>query len=74
MSTAEVLQRGMKCLVDNLGVVEAEIFISTLNREKFDYTQWQRDYFDGISAEEFGNAAAEYEKKHPFKGKKAIVI
>ena len=49
MTTIEILNRGMKCLVDNMGIVEAEHFISAVMRERFDYTKWQRDYFDQVS-------------------------
>ena len=39
MSTAEVLNQGMKCLVKGMGLVDAERFIATVMREKFDYTK-----------------------------------
>ena len=45
-STAEIMNKGMRCLTEHLGVVEAEHFISVIIREKFDYTKWQREYFD----------------------------
>ena len=48
-STAEIMSRGMKCLMEQLGVVDAERFVATVIREKFDYTRWQREYFDGKS-------------------------
>ncbi len=43
MSNASVMDRGMQCLLEQLGVVETEQFISTIIREKFDYTKWQRE-------------------------------
>jgi len=51
-STAEIMNKGMKCLMEQLGVVEAGRFVVTVIREKFDYTRWQRDYFDGKAPEE----------------------
>ena len=45
-STVEIMNRGMKCLTDHMGIVEAERFISVIIRERFDYTKWQREYFD----------------------------
>lgn len=58
-ATAEIMMRGMECLVKNLGVIEAETFISNVKREKFDYTEWQREYFDKYSIEDFiANASA----------------
>ncbi len=68
-STAEVMRRGMQCLTDGLGIVEAEQFISIIIREQMDYTKWQRQYFDAAEPGEFGRQALEYAKEHPFKGK-----
>ena len=69
VSTAEVMKRGMECLTDGLGIVEAEQFISIIIREQMDYTKWQRQYFDAMAPGDFGRQAAEYAKEHPFKGK-----
>ncbi len=68
-STSEILSKGMKCLTEQMGIVEAEQFISVIIREKFDYTKWQREYFDTKTLEEISNEAVEFEKAHPFKGK-----
>jgi hypothetical protein len=38
----EVRLDGMKALVIALGPVEAERFITLLNREKLDYTEWRK--------------------------------
>jgi len=48
---------GMKVLVNNLGKVEAERFISFIIREPFDYTEWQRDLFNDMSVKELSNLA-----------------
>ena len=53
-NTIELLNKGMECLKDNLGVVDAEMFISIIIREKFDYTSWQREYFDAMAPGQFG--------------------
>lgn len=45
-STSEIMNKGMKCLMEQMGIIEAERFISVIIRVKFDYTKWQRDYFD----------------------------
>ena len=53
---------GMKILIDNLGHVEAERFISLIIREPFDYTEWQRNLFNDLSVKELSNLAMkEYE-------------
>ena len=36
-STMEIMNKGINCLIRQLGVVETEKFISIINREKFDY-------------------------------------
>ena len=51
-STAEIMSKGMKCLTEQLGIIDAERFVSIIIREKFDYTKWQREYFDGKTPEE----------------------
>ena len=67
-STVEILNRGMKCLTEQMGIVEAEHFVSTIIREKFDYTKWQREYFDAKTPEEISNEACQFEELHPFTG------
>lgn len=67
-NTIEIMNRGMKCLTEQMGIVEAEQFISTIIREKFDYTKWQREYFDKMTPEEISKEASQFEKTHPFTG------
>ncbi len=67
-STVEIMNKGMKCLTEHMGIVEAERFISLIIQEKFDYTKWQREYFDRKSPEEISKEASEYEKAHPYTG------
>lgn len=67
-TNSDVLSAGMNCLTEHLGVIEAERFISIIIREKFDYTKWQRDYFDRKTPEEISREAEEYERAHPFDG------
>lgn len=64
----EIMNRGMKCLTDQMGIVEAEQFISFIIREKFDYTKWQRGYFDRKTPEEISREASDFEQAHPFSG------
>ena len=66
MSDMEIIDRGMNCLLEELGVVETERFIAVLSREKFDYTKWQKKHFDSINSEEFHKAAVAYARKNPF--------
>lgn len=64
----EIMNKGMKCLTDQMGIVEAEQFISFVIREKFDYTKWQGGYFDRKTPEEISREASEFEQEHPFSG------
>lgn len=41
-----VKSEGMKILLDGLGRVDAERFISLIIKEPFDYTKWQNDLFE----------------------------
>jgi hypothetical protein len=52
-------EEGMKILINELGRVEAERFISIIIREPFDYTEWQRNLFDDMSIKELSNSAME---------------
>ena len=67
-SMNELMSRGMECLTQALGVVEAEEFISLVIRERFDYTKWQREYFDKMSPGEFQANALTYAQSHPYTG------
>lgn len=66
-STSVIMTEAMRCLLDNLGVIETEIFISNVIKEQFDYTKWQRDYFDKFSPQELNSRAVEYCKNNPIK-------
>jgi hypothetical protein len=65
-NTAVIMPEGITCLLNHLGSVETEIFISTLLKEPFDYTEWQRKHFANVSLEDFNRRAAQYDKEHPF--------
>jgi hypothetical protein len=63
MRTDTIIRReGMTALFDKLNPVEAERFIYLLLSEPFDYTEWQRDLFEGMSIEELGQKAMENRK------------
>ena len=64
-NTAAILNDGMNCLLEKLGVLETEIFISHILREPFDYTKWQKDHYADISVRELNQKAVEYAKTHP---------
>jgi len=66
MQTSAIMTAGMKILRETLGIIEAEIFITNIKQEYFDYTEWRRDnLFENMTLEELVNNAAEYEREHP---------
>ena len=36
----DLMAQGMRCLIDNLGIVEAQRFIVLVKTDKSDYTEW----------------------------------
>ena len=61
-NTAVILNEGMEYLLEKLGVLETEIFISHLLREPFDYTAWQKEHYAVISVSELNQKAVDYMK------------
>lgn len=57
ITDTEVKVKGFKALMDSLGSVDAERFISLIQREPFDYTKWQRTLWEGQSVEEISRNA-----------------
>ena len=73
-SYVDVMNRGMQCLVERLGIVEAEQFIYLVKAEQFNYTEWQRRYFDDMDRNEIDSAMLEYAQTHPFQGDPSAVV
>lgn len=65
-TTAEIMDAGITCLIEKLGIVETERFISVIIRESSDFTKWRRKYFGDISSQEFNDAAVKYAEENPF--------
>jgi hypothetical protein len=63
----EVRIEGIRALVDALGTVEAERFITLVLREPFDYTNWQKSLWPGQSVEEISQAAMQLRSAPPNK-------
>jgi hypothetical protein len=54
----------MDALVQALGMVDAERFISMIKQDTFDYTEWRRELFKDMTIEEvYEEAAAHHEKE-----------
>lgn len=73
-NTIEIMNKGMNCLLEKLGVVETEQFISIIIREKFDYTKWQQKHFDEMTPEQIDDGSKKYAEEHPFKGAAKVVL
>jgi hypothetical protein len=57
MNEAVLRRTGMDVLIERLGNVDAERFISLVIKEPFDYTEWQRTLYKGLSTDEIFDRA-----------------
>jgi hypothetical protein len=65
-NSAALLDKGIRCLNNELGILDAERFVALLLREPFDYTEWRKDnLFVGMSLDEIIEQADKYHKEHP---------
>ena len=56
-----IKSEGMRVLAENLGIVEAERFITLVLREPFDYTEWQRNLYSNITVNELYRKVLDFE-------------
>ena len=57
----EIKMSGFEILSNNLGLIETERFISLIQRDKFDYTKWRKNLFNGLTGEEISKKAMEFQ-------------
>ena len=57
MTDTEIKLQGFEALINALGKVQAERFISLIMQEPFDYTVWQRKLWPEKSVEEISSLA-----------------
>ena len=62
-SEAVLRVEAMNLLVENLGLVDAERFVDLIKRDKFDYTEWQRNLWKGKSIDEINEMAIKFQKE-----------
>ena len=74
IDTARILEKGIACLHEHMGLIEMEIFISTIQREKFDYTKWHQRFADTMTEDMLDKLCRENAENHPFNGKAEVVI
>jgi hypothetical protein len=63
-----MMMLGMDCLVRNFGIINSELFISSVRGTCSDYTLWRRRIFDDMSDEEFDELLRSSVKDYPFEG------
>ena len=74
-NTIQVIDQGLRCLSENLGMEETGIFISTLLREKFDYTKWRQSFVNRIETfEDLDAFLAAAKEKRNFNGHPATIL
>ncbi len=63
ISDTELKISGYKILTEKLGEAMAERFIALLQRDKFDYTKWQKDLWKDKSVKELSKMAMKLRNK-----------
>jgi hypothetical protein len=60
---AEIRQEGMRALIQSLGTVEAERFVASISKDRFDYTVWRRNGLMDIDVDALSTKAAEFSRQ-----------
>ena len=63
LTDTEIKKKGFKILIENLGDVDAEKFISLIIKEPFDYTQWQSTLWNNLTVDKLSENAMDYRSK-----------
>ena len=53
----DIRVEGLRALMQVLGMVEAERFITLINREHFDYTEWRQNQWQDETVESIAKQA-----------------
>ncbi|CAN5173357.1 hypothetical protein BH20ACI1_BH20ACI1_28600 [soil metagenome] len=64
ITDTEIKLPGIEALINALGEVQAERFISLIMREPFDYTAWQRKLWQNKSVTEISEAAMKFRREN----------
>lgn len=64
LTDTEIKKKGLKILIEKLGDLDAEKFISLILKEPFDYTKWQSNLWDNKTIEEISKSAMDYRTKN----------
>ena len=64
LADTEIKRKGFKILIEKLGDIDAEKFISLINKEPFDYTQWQSTLWSDQTIDQVSEKAMDYWTKN----------
>ena len=56
----EILAEGFRTIFNGMDVIDAERFFMLINRNKFDYTEWQRDLWANETVESLSQKAQKH--------------
>ncbi len=60
MTDSQIMIKGMDALINSIGIVESEKFVSLILRESGDYTEWRKDLFKGKTLKEINAEAKKW--------------
>ena len=64
LTDTEIKRKGFRILIEKLGDVDAEKFISLIIKEPFDYTQWQSTLWSDQTIDQVSEKAMNYRSKN----------
>lgn len=64
LTDTEIKKEGLKILIEKLGDLNAEKFISLIIKEPFDYTKWQSMLWKGQTVGQISKSAMDYRLKN----------
>ena len=70
----EIKVLGFQILTQYLGLVESARFITLIQRENFDYTQWQQTLFSGLNGEEISHQAMDFHREQSGQPNSAALV
>lgn len=59
-----VMEKGYRSLVESLGSVDTEIFVSAIKNDNFDYSHWRDEYFGRKTPEEIKKELYAFDQKN----------
>ena len=64
LTDIEIKKKGFRILIENLGDVDAEKFISLIIKDPLDYTQWQSTLWANQTVDKLSEQAMDYRSKN----------